>query len=327
MQYKKHVFIHAGSLIELREKSLLVLSGSQQTEEYELHRIIGVFIFGDVPINHQTITSFLLSNTPIAFFDNQGAFIGRLEPSRSTKRNASLKQGGLAPERQLSLSQSLVYAALKQRCQFLKRKVREGNNLMIFIEGFEPVLKRFDPQWPRQHPLSIAEIMGLYGNGMALYWAAFPKISDYFDFDGGRAGSSALNQMLEFAYNLLENYCWNLLLANNLNPLIGVLYSNTQRHPIPALARDIAIEHRFLAEQIILKLVNRKSLTLKDFEDNTLSPAVCKRIVAEFHRKLGQEITFAGNKCLYQQALQLQVEQLKIFYSIETHVYSPILLR
>jgi CRISPR/Cas system-associated endonuclease Cas1 len=134
--------------------------------------------------------------------------------------------------------------------------------------------------------------------------------------------------MIQFGHNLIDQYCWNLLLANGLNPLIGVFYSDNQRQTAP-LALDVAIEYRFLAEQIILKLINRKQITLSDFSDNTLPLAVRRLITADFSRKMQEKITIplTGSKCEYQDALQFQMNQLKLFYTDERKDYIPMLLR
>jgi CRISPR/Cas system-associated endonuclease Cas1 len=176
MQHKKHIFIHTGSATELREKSLIIRSENLQIEEYPLHRILGIFAFGDIGFDRQVLISCLLNRIPVVFCDIQGLFIGRLEPSKLNQSDISREQAKLPAERQLSLSQNLVYAALEQRRRFLQRKAREGTNLRIFLEDLELILKRFDTRWPKQHSQSISELMGLYG----VVWLFIGQLSQKF---------------------------------------------------------------------------------------------------------------------------------------------------
>ncbi|MFA9202295.1 MAG: CRISPR-associated endonuclease Cas1, partial [Candidatus Nanopelagicaceae bacterium] len=131
-----------------------------------------------------------------------------------------------------------------------------------------------------------------------------------------------------FAYSLIDQQCLNLLLAHGFSPDIGILHTDSNLRNAPPLVRDLAIEYKFLAELVILKIVNRRQIALKDFSKKALNPTACNLIAAELEKKMKREIAYdAQGKCTYSLAMTLQMQLLRAYFLGQQEKYFPLAVK
>jgi CRISPR-associated protein Cas1 len=116
----------------------------------------------------------------------------------------------------------------------------------------------------------LDSVRGCEGDCSRAYFAAFDRlllpIDGAFRFQGRsrRPPLDPINAALSFAYSLLVNDVQAALETVGLDPQVGFLHRD--RPGRSGLALDLAEEHRsWLADRLVLSLINRRQLTPDDF--------------------------------------------------------------
>ncbi len=119
-----------------------------------------------------------------------------------------------------------------------------------------------------QYAEDLDKLRGLEGAATRLYFAAFKHMvrNDAFEFKGRnrRPPRDPVNALLSFAYTMLTNEVQSAINICGLDPGMGALHAIAYGRP--SLACDLVEEYRsFLADRMVLSLINRKMVTPDDF--------------------------------------------------------------
>lgn len=118
----------------------------------------------------------------------------------------------------------------------------------------------------------VPELMGIEGNIRQVYYKAFDEIVNDFMMQGRskRPPANELNALISFGNMMCYALCLGQLYHTQLNPTISFLHEPGARRY--SLALDLAeIFKPILVDRTIFKLLNKKELQAKDFDNNVNS--------------------------------------------------------
>lgn len=172
---------------------------------------------------------------------------------------------------------------------------------------------------------SLAELLGVEGNGAAIYFGSFGSMLSNaseeslrrfaFENRNRRPAIDPVNAMLSFAYAMLVRELTTTLSAVGFDPYRG--FYHQPRYGRPALALDVMEPFRpILADSTVITAVNNGEVKPSDFvwagRACALSPAGRKKMIAAFERRLATEITHPvfGYRLSYRRVLEVQARLL-----------------
>lgn len=146
---------------------------------------------------------------------------------------------------------------------------------------------------------SANELRGIEGDAAGTYFALFNDMiiaqKDSFTFFGRnrRPPKDRTNCLLSFVYTLLAHEVQSALETVGLDPYIGFFHSD--RPGRAGLALDMMEELRaYLADRLVLSLINRKQVSENDFIDNGVENVImkdnCKKTVVAAWQQRKKEV-------------------------------------
>lgn len=240
----------------------------------EIFRIPIVNIEGIVTFGYMGASPGLMKlcadyNVSLSFLSPHGKFIGRFQGPIKGNVLLRTKQWECAKDLQFALSVSKLFVAgkIQNYRNILLRFIRDNGDCMV-IENAASHLK-----YCKQKALVAPDmdyLRGLEGDAANRYFDVFPYLilhqKNDFIFTGRnrRPPRDAINAMLSFVYTLIASDMSAALETVGLDPYIGFLH--TLRPGRASLALDMMEELRaYLGDRLVLSLINRKQLNIKDF--------------------------------------------------------------
>ncbi len=197
-----------------------------------------------------------------------------------------------------------------------KRQLPQVADIVDKLEGDREAVSRLE------NTQSLDQIRGYEGVGAARYFAALNQliVNPGFVLQGRifHPPTDPMNSLLSFAYTLLFNNVFSLLLVEGLNPYLGNLHG--AERPKAYLAFDLMEEFRSpIADTLVMKLVNQKILSPTDFtypnQDGGvyLEGAARKVFLKHFDQRMCEKISHPDvqNQVSYRRAIQLQIQRYK----------------
>jgi len=229
--------------------------------------------FGDVLVSTALIHRCGEDGRALVFLDRNGRFKARVTGSISG--NVLLRRAQhLAlsdPGKTLTVARNVVAGKVQNARQVLLRAAREcadGDDtarLRDAVAALSVALERLSTA------NDLDTIRGCEGDAARVYFDSFDRMvrSDREAFSliarTRRPPRNPLNATLSFLYALLLGDCVAGLEGVGLDPQVGYLHA--LRPGRPALALDLLEELRpAIADRLALTLINRRQLTVKDFE-------------------------------------------------------------
>ena len=248
----------------------MVISVNQK----EIFRIPIVNIEGIVTFGYMGASPGLMKlcaeyNVSLCFLSPHGKFIGRFQGPIKGNVLLRTKQWDFSKNEKFALEVSKLFIAgkIQNYRNILARFLRDnGNN-----EKVREVVDQL--KYCKQKALASADLdslRGVEGDAANRYFEVFSQLilhqKDDFIFTGRnrRPPKDAVNALLSFVYTLIASDMASALETVGLDPYIGFLH--TLRPGRASLALDMMEELRaYLGDRLILSLINRKQLTIRDF--------------------------------------------------------------
>ena len=179
--------------------------------------------------------------------------------------------------------------------------------------------------------------MGIEGEAAANYFGVFNELlrGSGFEFNGRvrRPPTDPVNALLSFIYALLTSECASALQGVGLDPYVGFLHQD--RPGRLSLALDLLEEFRApIADRLVLTLINRKQLQLKDFVQEgsgatRLTDDARKTVLMAYQERKQDEIThpFLNEKMAIGLLPHYQALLLARHLRGDTAYYPPYLLK
>lgn len=253
--------------------NLVVEVEGQELGRVPLHMLEGLVCFGRAGVSPSALAACAEAGICVSLLNPNGRFLARVEGSRSGNVLLRRRQYRLAdmPEQSLAIVQGIVAAKAANQRTVVQRALRDhGTSLSDEARaGLQSAVIRLNDVARRVlRSQEIDIVRGVEGEAARIYFSIFPHFirAEGFNFTARsrRPPLDPVNALLSFLYALLGHDCRSALEAVGLDPQVGFLHADKPGRA--SLALDLMEEFRpLLVDRLVLKLINRRQLSLKDF--------------------------------------------------------------
>lgn len=257
-------------------ENIVVEAGGNEIGRVPIHRIGGVVCFGHAGASPALLGHCAKKGVSVSFLTPTGRFLARVEGPVSGNVLLRRTQYRTAdnPEATASLVRNIIVGKLVNQRAVLRRGIADHGNRLTDMEHqglCDGERKLIDASRRALRSVDVDELRGIEGEAAHRYFAAFDHLITHedpsFRFTGRsrRPPRDPVNALLSFLYVLLMHDCRSALEGVGLDPAVGFLHRD--RPGRASLALDLMEELRpFLADRLVLSLVNRRQLKPRDFE-------------------------------------------------------------
>lgn len=289
-----------------------------------LGEISQVVLQGNVYVTTPTLHELMRREIPVVWQSYGGWYLGHTAGLGHKNVELRIAQHRAAEDELvcLALAKGWVRAKLINSRVMLRRNWRAEDSADPLLEQLEHAIKTV----PRARTLS--ELLGIEGNGAAIYFGAFGKLlkrsadegSFSFDFTqrNRRPPADPVNALLSYAYSMLTRSFAIAAATVGFDTHRG--FYHQPRYGRPALALDMMEPFRpLIADSAVIQAINNGEVRPTDFIGGAgrvnLSEEGRKRFIATFERRLSHEITHPlfGYKLSYRRLIELQLRLLGRF--------------
>jgi CRISPR-associated protein Cas1 len=231
--------------------------------------------FGQVSISPYLMAHCAENGVTITYLNQFGKFLARVEGPVSgnvlLRRTQHLT--GANRDKSVAIARTMLSGKLYNQRSVLRRYLRDygdqadGQAMAAELAAAEKRLSRCLQQLGDCD--AIDTLMGREGEAAQVYFGVFQHLirQPDFQFDARRRRppTDPVNALLSFCYTLLTHDCRSALETTGLDPASGFLHQ--LRSGRPSLALDLAEEFRPMIDRFVLSLINKRQLSLKDFEE------------------------------------------------------------
>ncbi len=249
-------------------ETLVLLRGKERVRRIPLREIRRILVFGPVDLTSGALLACLRSGIDISFLTAHGRYRGRLSGPVSGNAPLRIAQFRAATDRvkSLELARSFVAGKIRnQRRLLLQHQRRRRDPRLAEVVGrMRRVLAGTGDAG------SHDALRGLEGSAAAFFFQGFgicvgPSAFE-FTVRRRRPPPDPVNACLSFGYAVLTSQVESVVAAAGFDPLIGFLHEPAYGRP--SLALDLLEEFRpLVVDQTVLRLLNRRQLGPRDFED------------------------------------------------------------
>lgn len=337
---KKHLntlYVTTQNAYLKKEGQSVVVRVEQESKlRIPIHTLDGIVCFGAISMSPFLMHHCAESNVAVSFLSMYGKFLARVQGPVSGNVLLRREQYRVAdhPEASATIAANMLVGKLANARAVLRRAQRdhgENSDLKTAESRLTQYLRRIENLMP------IDQLRGNEGEAAASYFAAFPQLitakDEAFAFAGRnrRPPTDPVNALLSFTYTLLVHDCRSALEGVGLDPCVGYLHAD--RPGRPSLALDLMEEFRaFLADRLVLSLINRKQIQPKDFNDSaggavSMADAARKTLLATWQKRKQEEIThpYLEEKCKVGLLPHLQAQLLARHLRGDLEAYPPFI--
>lgn len=250
-----------GSYLHKERETLVVEQERKKVAQLPVHSIGHIFCFGNV-----LVSPFLLgfcgeNNVNLAFFTENGRFLGRLQGRQSGNVLLRRAQYRVSEQNPVPIARNIIAAKIQASKRVLQRQIRNyGENAAIqsAVNALNISLRQL------KGAAELDVVRGIEGDAAAHYFGVFGQLlseKSGFSFDGRnrRPPRDGVNALLSFVYSILGKDISGALQGVGLDPQVGFLHAD--RPGRDSLAQDILEEFR---AWWVLSLINRGQIKPQD---------------------------------------------------------------
>lgn len=252
-------------------ENVVVRVGSEEKFRIPVHNIEGIVCFGRISISPALMSLCNERNVGISFLSEYGRFMGRV--SGKIRGNVLLRREQYRfadSDRSLEPARLFISGKIANCRNVINRAIRDHGTAM----SITPLTEAAETLLVRQKQAFRASdkelLRGYEGDAAMTYFGIFHHMivsqSEDFPFNGRnrRPPKDNVNALLSFVYTLLGHDIQSALETVGLDPYVGFLH--TDRPGRISLALDMMEELRpYLADRLVLSLINRRQITGKGF--------------------------------------------------------------
>jgi CRISP-associated protein Cas1 len=328
-----------GSFVGKRSEHLMVKKDGVELNRIPLAAIRQVVAFGNVQVSTQALEVLTSNDIPVVYMTGYGRFVAAVQPAPT--KNVGLRVAQFKkfadPAESLALSKAVVRAKLANQRTLLMRSLRADDNRGSdepAARDLAEIIRRLD------HASEIESVLGLEGQGAALYFGEFARFLKSgpeptgFDFKNRnrRPPPDPVNALLSFAYALLTKDFFAALCAVGFDPYFGFFHQI--RHGKPSLALDLMEEFRsVIADSVVLTLINNRLVTTDDFLTwrgaCQLTETGRKAFFTAYEQRKATEVTHPlyGYRMNYSRMLEVQARTLAAYVKGDVPRYTGFTVR
>ena len=264
----------------------------QQTRFLPVENIDELYVFGSLDANSSLYNFLGQQQIPVHFFDYYENYTGSFMPRESLLSGRMLitqvKIQQNKGKRQ-EIAKLILEGASFNMVKNLRYYNSRGKDLESIIEMIQGLALRIN------ETSSIDELMGIEGNIRKKYYEAFDLVINDFNMEGRsyRPPKNEVNALISFGNMMCYSQVLRAIHQTQLNPTISFLHEPGERRF--SLALDLAeIFKPLLVDRVIFKVLNKKELQAKHFEESVnrviLNPYGRKIFVQSFEERLSETI-------------------------------------
>lgn len=294
---KRTYYLFNPGLLQRRDNTLKFTPYDEEGKEEKprflpVEHVGELYCFGNLDANSALYNFLGQEQIPVHFFDYYENYTGSFMPRESLLSGkmlvAQVKHHENKHQR-IDLARRILDGASFNMIKNLRYYNSRGKDLLPLIEIIEAL--RVQMAGVRE----IDQLMGFEGNIRKNYYEAFELIINDFSMDGRsyRPPQNEVNALISFGNMMCYSQCLRAIHQTQLNPVISYLHTPGERRF--SLSLDLAeIFKPLLVDRVIFKVMNKKMLTSKHFEENLnrvlLKNAGRKVFVQAFEDRLQETI-------------------------------------
>ena len=278
-------------------ETIVIKQGDEKLGQFPALSLGGILCFGRVSVSPFLMGYCADQGIGLAFYTEYGRFMARVQGRENGNVLLRREQYRWAdsPDQAVSMARLTVGAKSANSRSVLQREIRnhgETSPVRQAIDELARSLRRV------RSAGSVDTIRGMEGDAANTYFGVFNELlkGSGFAFGGRvrRPPTDPVNAPLSFLYSLLTQECTSALQGVGLDPYVGFLHKD--RPGRPSLALDMLEEFRAAwADRLVLTLINRRQIQLKDFEtDSTgavrLKEEPRKRVLTAYQERKQTEL-------------------------------------
>ncbi|MEO0155456.1 MAG: type I-B CRISPR-associated endonuclease Cas1b [candidate division WOR-3 bacterium] len=304
-----------------RKDNTLMLENESGKRSIPVNAVSDINVFGEVSLNTKLLTFLSKNNIVLHFFNHYGFYVGSFYPREyynSGLMTVLQVQHFLDEENRLFLAKSFVLGSVLNMAKNLKDVCNDFLDDIGILESAK----------------TIPEIMAYEGKKRERYYSFFGDLINLEEFvfekRTKRPPKNPLNALISFGNSLLYTTVLSEIYRTHLDPRIGYLHETNQRSF--TLNLDIAeVFKPIIVDRVIFRLLNRKRITLKHFDQKTdasfLTENGMKIFVEEYEKKLSETIRYKNiGKVSYRRLIRLECYKLYKHFLGEK-VYKPFTIK
>ncbi|MGC8656960.1 MAG: type I-B CRISPR-associated endonuclease Cas1b [Thermoplasmata archaeon] len=316
------VFYLIKSGILSKESNSLILKNETEKIEIPIETVDSLMIFGNVTFTTPAIKLLSEFKIPTILFTENGWYISSLMPENYLQsgivleRQVSFRND---PEKRQKIAKKFVYGAAKNMRKVIQR--------LGIKQTLQIPIKEID------YSTTIAELMGIEGNIHIKYIQLLDtKLPELFKINN-RSRQPPLNftnSLMSYLYTVLYGVISAEIFSTHLSQSISYLHELSERRS--SLSLDVAeIFRPIFCDRVILKLINLKIITSKDFVDNNgifLNNEGKRKVLNEFDSKMRETIFVRslGRYVSNRHLIRLELYKLEK-YILGGEEYNPYIVR
>ena len=269
---KKRIYIFNSGELKRKDNTILfVKSETNEKKILPIEAIDEIAVFGELTLNKRLLEFLNKNKIFLHFFNHYGYDIGSFYPREYLNSGFLLikqVEHYLDIKKRLKLAKKIVYGSLeniKKNLKYYKtHKMIDFDKEIKFISEMQNKAKNVN---------SINELRAFEGNARRTYYNGFKKIIDIKEFKFEkrikRPPKNPINALISFGNSLMYTLSLSSIYHTNLDPRIGFLHETNTRSF--TLNLDIAeIFKPVVTDRIIFSLINKKMISISDFESPSL---------------------------------------------------------
>lgn len=273
-------------------------------------------IYSNVTLASNVLNKMNEKNIKINFFDRRGRLIGCFVPEKTCGySNILLKQCELYLDEhtRLDIAQQMEIASLHNIRSNLRYYEKHENGV------YDESIKRISELIVQENNAkTINQLMLIEAQARQIYYRMFSNIikDEQFKFTirTKRPPRDSINACISFGNTLLYNEFLSIIWMKGLHPGIGMLHAANRRNY--SLNLDFAdIFKPIISDRVIFTLLNRKMISLENFEEYNkgiyLTKYGKKIFLEQFEKKLNEALVIKGKKYTYRELMILEVQNFK----------------
>ncbi|MFM9816939.1 UNVERIFIED_CONTAM: type I-C CRISPR-associated endonuclease Cas1c [Spiribacter pallidus] len=278
-------------------ETIIIKQGDEKLGQFPALSLGGILCFGRVSVSPFLMGYCADQGIGLAFYTDYGRFLARVQGPENGNVLLRREQYRWAdsPDQAVSVARLSVAAKIANSRSVLQREIRNHGDTSLLRQAVDELacsLRRV------RSADSVDAIRGMEGDAAKTYFGVFNELvkGSGFAFGGRvrRPPTDPVNALLSFVYSLITQECTSALQGVGLDPYVGFLHKD--RPGRPSLALDMLEEFRAAwADRLVLTLINRQQIQLKDFEtDSTgavrLKEEPRKRVLTAYQERKQTEL-------------------------------------
>ncbi|WP_411967361.1 type I-B CRISPR-associated endonuclease Cas1b [Haloferax sp. YSSS75] len=309
-----HIF--ADGELSRNEGTLRIDTLEGDTKYLPVESIDSLYLHGQITFNTRALGLLNEHNVPVHIFGWKDYYKGSYLPKRGQVSGNTVVEQVRAyddPDRRLQIGHRMIEASIhNMRSNIRYYSGRRGDFESVVDTLFELKNEVRDTQ-------DVDTLRAVEGNARKRYYSCFDEIlTDPFELTKREYNppTNEANALVSFLNGMVYSTCVSAIRKTALDPTIGFVHEPGERRF--TLSLDIAdIFKPLLADRLMFRLVNRKQITVDDFEDELSGCLLTENgrltVLEEFERTLDETVNHPRlkRKVSFKTLVRLDVYSLK----------------